>query len=121
MLISTMAEVLHKKKNTKEVSKVYGLFKKTEQKINPCGTLIEASINTIRIAEVIWDPLFGFPLFNCPDNYRLKYGLPSCFWDSPDKIFPKLQIYPHGSFFRSRYEDQLSWLQRDVKITILEE
>ncbi|MFT6245651.1 MAG: hypothetical protein ACJA0U_002800 [Salibacteraceae bacterium] len=30
MLIPTMAEVLHKKKNTKEVLQVYGLFKKTE-------------------------------------------------------------------------------------------
>ncbi|MDC0098971.1 hypothetical protein OAI90_01670 [Crocinitomicaceae bacterium] len=30
ILIPTMAEVLHKKKNTKKVSKVYGLFKKME-------------------------------------------------------------------------------------------
>jgi len=28
---------------------------------NPHSTLIEASINTIRIAEMIWNPLFGLP------------------------------------------------------------
>lgn len=30
MLIPTMGEILNKKKNTKEVSQIYGLFKKTE-------------------------------------------------------------------------------------------